>query len=285
MNEFCFPIDAIKARYFIEDKKYDEALVLLNRSAGVNPYIAYNEYLKGHIFLATNRPDSAFYYAKIAFNKRPRSKAIYFLLNAACLNLKDSITIEKTFREMILRRNEPWAWEEYITSLFILKADKQKLMAITDSALKLFTMRLTQRLNQIKADLQNMLSDTNRIQKADIQKYQQLITEATESYNKKNYTMAIRDFKKAAEMNPGDYTNYENTGLSYYFLFDFKSAMPWFDKVIQMKSSTDGKSEFFKALCLIYLNKRAEACPWLKIANAKNYKDAKSYLASNCGGG
>src|SRR5207249_635430 len=109
-----------------------------------------NEYLKGHIFLATKQPDSAFYYAEIAFNKRPRSKAIYLLLNTVCLNLKDSMTIEKTFREMILRRNEPWVWEEYITSLFILKADKQKLIAITDSALKLFPQRV-QRLNQIKA--------------------------------------------------------------------------------------------------------------------------------------
>jgi tetratricopeptide (TPR) repeat protein len=209
--------------------------------------------------------------------------AIYLLLNAVCLKLSDTATIDKSFYEVIRHRNEQWAWNEYITTLVSLKAEKQKIITVADSAMKLFPSQAGQ-WSKIIAELQNKPSDTISIEQSGQQKLRQLIVAATESFNKKNYAGALIDFKKAAELAPIEYTNFENTGLSYYYLNDFSKAITWFDKVIQMKTSTDGKAEFFKAMCLIFLRRNEEACPWLKIAQAKNYKDAKSFLAANCGG-
>ena len=44
------PINSIKARYFVQNKKYDKALKLIESGTNANPYLFYSEILKSQIF-------------------------------------------------------------------------------------------------------------------------------------------------------------------------------------------------------------------------------------------
>ena len=61
------PINSIKARYYFNANKYDEALALLDEGTSANPYLYYSEVLKSQIFQSRGQLDSASVYARKAF--------------------------------------------------------------------------------------------------------------------------------------------------------------------------------------------------------------------------
>lgn len=138
LNVFGFPIDAIKARYYLAEKKYDTSLMYLNKSMHINPYITYNEFLKGNLFLETQQWDSAMYYAKKCFYMKPRAKSNYQLFNAVLIHYKDSVEARKAFEEVRQFRNEPWVWNDYISVQYNCGKDYKTLFQYADSALHYF---------------------------------------------------------------------------------------------------------------------------------------------------
>ena len=67
------PINSVKARYYVNAKKYDKALALLDRGTNANPYLYYSEILKSQIFQEQKKLDSAKVYAKKAFFGLPNN--------------------------------------------------------------------------------------------------------------------------------------------------------------------------------------------------------------------
>ncbi|MDA9140297.1 O-antigen ligase family protein [Flavobacteriaceae bacterium] len=61
------PINSVKARYYVNAKKYDKALALLDKGTSANPYLFYSEVLKSQIFQEQGKLDSAKVYARKAF--------------------------------------------------------------------------------------------------------------------------------------------------------------------------------------------------------------------------
>lgn len=64
---------------------------------------------------------------------------------------------------------------------------------------------------------------------------------------------------------------------------EYAKSIVYFDKVIESKKASDGKSEFFKGAALINLGKKAEGCALLQAAKAKGYQAAEAIIRSNCG--
>jgi tetratricopeptide (TPR) repeat protein len=98
---------------------------------------------------------------------------------------------------------------------------------------------------------------------------------------------AAQLFLKAAELNPGNYTTYENAAMCYFNMHDYPNAIRYFSKVLDMHVAKDGKSEFFKAVALMNSGKNEEGCELLKISKAKGYKEKEAelnaILKSRCG--
>ncbi len=138
LNVFGFPIDAIKARYLLAEKRYDESLAYLNKSMHVNPYITYNEFLKGNLFLERRQLDSAYFYAKKAFFMKPRAKSNFELFGAVLSQTKDSAMATRAFKETLQFRDEPWLWDDYINILYACGKDYKSLFLLADTAAKKF---------------------------------------------------------------------------------------------------------------------------------------------------
>ena len=52
------PINSVKARYYVNLKKYDKALDLIEKGTNANPYLFYSEILKSQIYEEQGKLDS-----------------------------------------------------------------------------------------------------------------------------------------------------------------------------------------------------------------------------------
>ncbi len=252
------PIDVIKAWYLAKDNKYDEAMILLNRSTQVNPYNMANEYVKAQLFYQTNRLDSAFYYANKGFYTRPANIGYFGILADICKAKKDTLSIKKAFKECIKHRSEVAnIWNKYINILLSLNYNQDSLLAVAATAEKRFPAD--------KSILKN-----------------RFIINATLASNNGYISTLLANSLKIVEIDPQDYVYLENTGACYFMLKQYDLAIPYLDKVIAAKAFTNGKSEYIKGLCLINLGKKEEACYFLKIANSRNFMGAQKLVETYC---
>ena len=106
------PINSIKARYYVNAKKYDKAISLLENGTKANPYLYYSEILKSQIFQERGQLDSAKFYAKKAFfglNNDLHSSRYVNLINIT----KDEKLLDEAF-DLLVYKNKKINWKNYL---------------------------------------------------------------------------------------------------------------------------------------------------------------------------
>jgi tetratricopeptide (TPR) repeat protein len=101
-------------------------------------------------------------------------------------------------------------------------------------------------------------------------------------FQNKSYKLAASKFLKAALYNPKNYAYFENAGLCFYANREFQRAINNFNKALALGTSTSGKSEYFKGVCLLNLGKKEAGCAMVQLAKSKNYADADNFLKTYC---
>ena len=286
------PIDAVIGRYLYESKKYKEAITFLDKGSKANPTIMYSEFLKADVYYAEGQMDSAYKYATLAYFTKPRAKTYYQTLIAVSAMRKDSVTIKKAFDLFHkYRPKESLAWNLYLQGMLNVqmitkKNSNPQLLYLADSALRLFPNdpELLKRRTEIFTNMGTSASAVGGkvIQGNDVILANQYFTEATAAFNKGDYATAAASFIKSSKISVGTYGVYENIAICYVNMKQWEQSLPYFDKVLAMKTATDGKSEYFKGAALINLGRNAEACPLLKASKAKGYAAADGLLATYC---
>ena len=109
-----------------------------------------------------------------------------------------------------------------------------------------------------------------------------LLVKSNHALNTANIQTALPGFLQLAKLNPTQYSYLENVGVCYFQLKKYEEALPYLDQVIATKAYMNGRSEFFKGLCLFNLGKKQEACLYLKIASSKNYPGAMGLVSTYC---
>lgn len=286
------PIEAIIGRYYSENKQYDEALRLLRKAMPYNPYVYYSHFLIANVYFLTEKLDSAKYYAETAYYNRPRANTYYQTLIAVEAKRKDTAALGKAFRTYTHYRNEAFPWQLYILGMLnALQRGTPELLKLTDSALNMFKpapntapstdyQQLLKRKEEVEKNMN--VTVTNTATQEDIKRATAVYNEAVEAFGKGDFASAARKFVAAINISPFSYSMYENAGICYYNLKEYKKAIYYFDKVIAMKITNDGKSEFFKGASYVNSGNREEGCKSLQIAAAKNYPGAAEILKQFC---
>ena len=278
------PIAAIKSRYYNRDNRFEKTLELLDEGAKANPYLYYSEFLRGAFYYVRGEKDSALKYTKISFYNWPRA-ANYFRNYMAVLGLnKDTIEMKNAFSTYIKYRNEAFAWNLYIMGMLQSKGrgDKQ-LMNIIDSALSIFPNNsdLLQRKGEILASMPASGDGSSSMTQLTVET-QKLYQEGMLLFSKQAYSQAAAKFTRAAQYNPQNYAYLENAGLCFYANKEFKKASNYFNKAIALGTSTSGKSEYFKGICLLNLGEKEKGCAMVQLAKSKNYPDADVFIKTYC---
>lgn len=268
MNIFCIPIGEIKAKYLLKDKRYDQALQVLNECKDVNPALGFNDYIRGAIYTQQNQLDSALKYAKIAFAKKPRDQNSYYLLSALYASVLDSNQVKAIFQQELGLRNEAWVWNEYLKNMAAMGIGKERLNTLADSALALFP------------------TDAGLLEKKSLfgntEAYQQTRAEGFAHFSRAEFAAAIVSFTKAIAMMPREYTNYENVALGHFNLKQYEEAITWFKKLLPVRTVNNGKAEYFLGLSYLQTNNTAEACRNFQAAANSQYPDAANQLSLHC---
>ena len=276
MSSSTLPLKAMIARYYIRDKKYDEALALLKESDNVNPHLYYNDFLRTAIYAAKNNFDSALYSSKRAFYNWPNATSYYKNLIFAASKKKDSTEIKKAFNLIVDHFNTPFTWNNYLLGMYEVKGSADaNLNNMLDSAIKMFPNDLAT-FSQTKALFNRNLKDANNKNANDY------TTEGLQAFQKGQYVNAASSYMSAFKLDPTNYTHAENVGICLYTAQKFAGAIDYFKKSIAVGSSTTGKSEYYLGMSYLSIGKKIEACSALQLANAKKYPDAAAAITTNC---
>lgn len=263
------PIKGALARYYIREKQYAKAMTLIKQSSKDNPYLGYDSYLMTSYYASKQNQDSALFFAKKTYFNRPRALAYYQNLISIASFSRDTTIIDSAFKTFIKYRNEPQAWTSYIK--YISDAKRRvdlKTRSLADSAMLLFP-RDSALIKFVQSLSGPSETDT-------------YIKIAFDSFNKKDYASAADAYRKAIQIDSNNYANYENLGLCYYLMNDFKQAIQYFNKAMQFKTCITGKSAFFRGISLINTGNRPEGCASFQLAQQQQYPQALEFYNKNC---
>ena len=275
LSTSTLPIKALVARYYYRDKMYDESLRLLRECEKDNPYLYYTDFIKTAVFASQQNFDSVSFYAKRAFYNWPRATSYYKNVIFSAARKKDTTEINKAFNTYIKYRNEPEGWNQYLLGRFELIGPADKLsLKLLDSTAKLFPNDTTTftRIRGLFANAGAPVAPASN----------DYLIKGVQAFQKGQYTAAAQFYLKAVDVDPNNYTNFENVGICYYSAKLFDKAIPYFDKASLFATANTGKSEFYLAMCLISTGKKNQACGYLQAAKQKHYVGVDQYIAVNC---
>ena len=265
ISQTAIPIKYFKARYYFKLDSLDIAKKLLLEAIDDNPYIKAPETMLAEIYILEEKMDSSLYYSKDAFYTLPNNNSHRHTYFKNLKFIKDTIELDHAF-DILKEFNNPNHWYEYFSTRYeIVGKNNQKILKEIDRF-------KTEYPDEEPAKIADILSYV----KLGTEQYSMsfLIAEnALKEYENKNFQLSVELFESAIALNPEIYTFYENAAMSYNSLGQFESAISYFDKVLYVFNSLDGKSEYLKGLTLIQLNRKDEGCSYFKKAVEKKYID------------
>lgn len=261
-------IDQLVARYYLKEDKYEEAGVKLKAAKKINPYLGDPDWYYATVVFTKNQADSTYYYFKEAFNRRPRNeryfdKAMFF----AGLN-KDTLEILK------MHNQHPQSlknWQITSRSLNQANYNLDKTIQLVDEGLEQFPKDST-----LLADKNSLL-----IKKILTRKVKYII-EADKYYSVKDFAKALPLFKLAEKEDQNDFKVKLNIGICYFYLSNFKNAIPYLNIVYASNTVTGGIVEFLLGISYAGLGNNLQSCKYLKISKDKKYPKAIEVFPKIC---
>ncbi|MCE4217933.1 hypothetical protein GD586_10755 [Pseudarcicella sp. GAP-15] len=272
LSSSTLPMKAMLSRYYIRDKRFDDALRVLKESENDNPFLHYNDFLRTSIYASLNKMDSAHFYAKRAFDAWPRASSYYKNMIFTSAKLKDTNEIKRALQVSLdVNNDNALTWNQYLLGMFEVKqgADKN-LLAQLETTLKKFPAD-TAILNPTK----NMLRGGNRDLRG-------LTAKGNALFVKGKYVQAAAIYKELSQLDPGNFSHLENVGICYYAGRKFVESLFYFAKSEQHPGNNTGKSAYFAGMSQLSTGKKADACASFNRSQAKGYPDAAAAIAQHC---
>ena len=266
------PINSVKARYYVNAKKYDKALALLDKGTNANPYLYYSEILKSQIFEQQGKLDSAKIYARKAFFGLPNND-MHATRYINLINItRDKKALEEAF-ELLTYNNKLANWKNYLIIANSLKNENDPvLIERAKRAVELFPNN-----TEFKNIYTQITVGTKRFNESISYSKTGL-----EYFNKGDHINAAKQFELAIEANPLDYANFENAATSNYLNGNLDKAVEQIDVVINDLNPLNGKCEYIKALIFIKMGDPIGACPLLETSKDSGFSQAEATFDQYC---
>ena len=266
------PINSVKARYYVNAKKYEKALALLEKGTNANPYLYYSEILKSQISEQQGKLDSAKVYARKAFFGLPNND----LHASRYINLinitRDKNALEEAF-ERLTYKNKLNNWKNYlIIANSIYSPNDPELIERAKKAVEIFPNN-----NEIKNLYTQIAIGTQKLNESI--SYSKI---GLDYFNRGDHLNAAKQFELAIEANPLDYANFENAATANYMIGNLNKAIEQIDVVINDLNPLNGKCEYIKALIYIKMGDPIGACPLLETSKDSGFSQAEATFDQYC---
>tara|TARA_B100001057_G_scaffold500673_1_gene617056 strand:- start:3506 stop:5845 length:2340 start_codon:yes stop_codon:yes gene_type:complete len=253
LTETAMPIKAMKARYYYLSGNKEEAHKMASLGSKDNPKIHFGDNLKAQFFLQENKIDSAYFYAKRAFNGLPNNMPHYDIYMRTLAYRREATEINNTFeRVKKSSKNKKSVWTIYLRTL-----------ALTRSLGDPFSMAKAQEAFNMYPNDDNIFQlyriltyGQERITKAD-----NLSKEAKTFFDNGEFSKAAKLYLEAFDEDPLQYTHSLNAALSLYNIKDLENALKYFSISNSSKNpAVIEKALRFKGLALISRGDKQNGC-------------------------
>jgi O-antigen ligase len=272
LSSSTLPMKAMLSRYYIRDKRFDDALRVLKESEKDNPFLHYNDFLRTSIYASLDKMDSAHYYSKRAFDAWPRASSYYKNIIFTSAKLKDTNTLKHALQVSLdVNNDNALIWNQYLLGMFEVKqgADKNLLA------------QLEQTLKKFPADTA-LLNPTVKMLRGGNRDLKGLLAKGNALFVKGKYSQAAAVYKELSTLDSGNFSHLENVGICFYAGRSFAESLFYFAKSEQHPGNNTGKSAYFAGMSQLSIGKKADACASFNRAQVKGYPDAAAAIAQYC---
>jgi O-antigen ligase/tetratricopeptide (TPR) repeat protein len=272
LSSSTLPMKAMMARYYIRDKRFDDALRILKESENDNPFLHYNDFLRTSIYASLNKMDSAHFYAKRAFDAWPRASSYYKNIIFTSAKLKDTNEIKRALQVSLDAKNDiALTWNQYLLGMFEVKQGADKTMLA----------QLEKTLKKFPADTA-ILNPTTKMLRGGSQDLKGLTAKGNSLFVQGKYAQAAAIYIELSKQDPGNFSHLENVGICYYAGKRFAESLFYFGKSEQHPGNNSGKSAYFAGMSQLSIGKKKEACASFARSKAKAYPDASTAISQYC---
>ena len=268
LTETAMPIKAMKARYYYLQGNKEEAFSMIEQGIKDNPQIYFGENLKAQYLLQENQLDSAYVYAKRAFEGLPNNMPHYDIYMRTLVAKKDYQGIDAAFKLVQpLAGDTETLWLIYIRSL-----------AQTRSLGDAFAMEQAAKAYALfpESDTIFLLYRVLTYGQSRIAQAEQILAQANEAYKASDFDQAAQLFKQAFDLDPLNPIYGLNAGLAFYEGKQYNEAIRYFDLSIALKKGKIVERALrYKALSLYQAGRSPEACA--VFLNLKNQYPKRMY--------
>lgn len=266
------PIDQLLSKYYFLSGDYEKALSLIEKGEKANPYLKTGSLFKAEIYDHLGIVDSSYFYSKDAFQKMPRTPR-HFLFYSKSLVKKSLLDELLSAYKIIENEKNPQYHNAFIVALAGMEKDNDSLRKIVLNIKEKF----------ISSELVRISADHYLYGIENIKKSIEYSKKANDFFAASMFNEAIQNFKKASELNPGDYTNNENIAFLYIQQKEFERAIPILFELLKNTTRLNkGKAEFLLGLSLINLDRIEEGCKYMNISKKFNFPESYIYISRHC---
>ena len=293
------PVDVEKARYLIDEQKFDEARKIL-LSIHYHPYDARPEYFMAvsYFMEPEKKLDSIYKYAHKARMIKPNFYGSLNLETFALNNLgkeQESIKLLKQYLSLekdSIQKEEP-KWKKRLKSIFHVDVDRDARLANRGEVQAWNSLAyLLEKNNQIpeaRAVLdtafvylptnQEIINNRNKIiSRMQVEQFAPLYSEAMQLYLQQRYAEAIPVFTKFLEKVPAHIDGLKYRAISYYNTQQYQRAINDIAQMEQLGIAIDPVLNNYRASCYYMLGDRNNAKVFFQKAAAEGNADAQKNL-------
>ena len=293
------PVDVEKARYLIDEQKFDEARKILS-SIHYHPYDARPEYFMAvsYFMEPEKKLDSIYKYAHKARMIKPNFYGSLNLETFALNNLgkeQESIKLLKQYLSLekdSVQKEEP-KWRKRLKSIFHVDVDRDARLANRIEVQAWNSLAyLLEKNNQIaeaRAVLdtafvylptnQEIINNRNKIiSRMQVEQFAPLYSEAMQFYMQQRYAEAIPIFTKFLEKVPAHIDGLRYRAISFYSTQQYQRAINDISQMEQLGITIDPVLNNYRASCYYMLGDRNNAKVFFQKAASEGNPDAQKNL-------
>jgi len=266
------PMDAIKARYYFHYKKYDKALEYAIKSESANPYLHYGDIIASRVYKIQGQTEKAKQAVEKAFFGMPNNNLHIGEYIKIIMDQQDDESLEKAY-PLLTGTNKLTGWKSYLITksglswpgdpIFIKRAEKaQKLFPYDDQFRQILK---TAKIGNVRVDNAYTISQQAQIK-----------------YTEKSYSEAANLYDRSIELDPFEYSYYENAALCYYAINDIDNALTRINVVVDKMNPLNGKCEYIKGLIFLKFGLQDDACELFETSISSGFIASQSVLDQYC---
>ena len=262
LTETAMPIKAMKARYYYLQGDKEEAHRMAQAGAKDNPEILFGENLRSLFFFQEGQIDSAYFYAKKAFDGLPNNMPHYDMYMKSLVAKKMIPEIDAAFETVRgLGGDSSIIWTIYIRSLAQTRSLGDAFAM--DKAAQAYTLYPND--ETIFTFYRILTYGQQRLVQAE-----QLSKEANAKFNEKNYAEAAAIFQQAFDLDPLQHNFSLNAGLSHFSAGNYPEAIRYLSLALTSKKASEIEQALrYQALSYYNSGDAPRACAlFLRLVNS-----------------